>query len=100
MGTIQDNRFYREPEKKEKEVGSFTVMQHMCDIGDNRIALAPLSNIISADKNGNRHTLTIGVSPEIFQAYFIENKKFMGGLILIPQDAFDEVKESLNQKHE
>lgn len=78
-----------------KEIGSFTVMQHMCDVGDNRIALAPLSNIISADKNGSRHTLTIGVSPEIFQAYFIDNKMFVGGLILIPQEAFDEVQNNL-----
>jgi hypothetical protein len=74
------------------EPGYFTLMQYMCDTGDNRIQLAPLSNIIACDKNGNRHTMTIGISPEMFQEYVMKGTKFIGGLILIPAAAFDEVK--------
>lgn len=76
------------------EIGPFTVMQKMIDNGDERISLAPLGNIIAANKNGDRHTLVIGVNAKTFKD-ISEGVKFMGGLVLVPEDAFNEVLKTM-----
>jgi hypothetical protein len=77
------------------EITSFDVLKFMSEHNED-IRLAPLSNIISADKNGMRCTITIVIDEKMFSDY-MNNKKFVGGLIFADQKRFLEIKEALSE---
>ena len=78
-----------------KEMSSFDVLKWMSEHNED-IRLAPLSNIIKADKNGSKHTFTIGVDDKTFND-FMAGKKTIGGLIIADQKRFLEIREALSE---
>ncbi len=81
---------------EKKEVSSFEVLKFMSENKED-IRLAPLSNIIAADKKGDKHTFTIGVDAKMFNDW-MENKQFFGGLIFADKKRFLEIREALNEE--
>lgn len=79
-----------------KEIGSFDVLKFMSDNNED-IRLAPLANIVSADKRGTKCTVTIGIDEKTFSDY-VAGKKFFGGLILAGQTRFLEIREALSEE--
>jgi hypothetical protein len=78
-----------------KQIGSFDVLKFMSENKED-IRLAPLSNIIAADKKGQHCTITIGVDEKTFHDY-MDGKKFFGGLILADQKRFLEIRDALSE---
>jgi hypothetical protein len=70
-----------------QKINPFDIMKKLASDNDKGFQLAPLSNIISANQQGARCTLTIGISPECFRDY-MQKKIGHGGLILIYRDAY------------
>jgi hypothetical protein len=69
-----------------KDISSFDVLKFMSENKED-IRLAPLSNIIAADKKGQHCTITIGVDEKSFHDY-MAGKDFLGGLILADKKRF------------
>lgn len=84
-----------EQQGKKKEVGSFDVLKFMSENKED-IRLAPLGNIISADKSGDKHTFTIGIDAKMFNDW-MDGKKYVGGLILADATRFLEIREALSE---
>jgi hypothetical protein len=74
-------------------ISNFAVLKAMADANDDRLTLAPLSNIISARKVKAGTQVTIGVGGNIVGA--IANGELVGGLILVRREAFDAVKAAI-----
>ena len=78
-----------------EKISSFDVLKFMSEHNED-IRLAPLSNIIAADKRGDKHTFTIGIDAKMFNDW-MEGKKFFGGLILADQKRFLEIQEAFSE---
>ena len=78
-----------------EKIGSFDVLKFMSENKED-IRLAPLSNIIAADKKGDKHTFTIGVDAKMFNDW-MAGQKFFGGLIFADQKRFLEIQEALSE---
>lgn len=73
-------------------MGYFEAFAHMVRNNDKRLKMAPLSNISAMDIKGTNGFVTFGVPTEIVHDLMDEKKNFVGGFLIVPQEAVDEFK--------
>ena len=75
----------------------FEVFQKLADDNNSAFKCASLAeNIIKAEKEGHiGGEITIGVDEETIVKYCLDSKKYIGGLIIVDKEVYDEYEKRL-----
>jgi hypothetical protein len=79
-----------------KSVGWLDVMKRMVDTNDAKIELSPLDNVTHLKKVKAGTQVTIGVSGD--RVGSIYSGQYVGGLILVDRQRFNEVKAEMEKE--
>jgi hypothetical protein len=74
----------------------FEVFDRMCKTDDQALRLAPLSEIISAQKTKRGTQILIGFGADVVNG--LMRDEFVGGLLLVDRKRFEEVKAAMERE--